>query len=198
MVTPARRVLVALLLAGAFGLAAGVFKGDGPGLRAAIGNLSAPWLLVAFLPALPSRTPWRGALMGLGSTLVALSGFYVALTMVLVGHLGGGGHVRELLVEAGANRIYFLAGLVTGPLFGAAGAWVGRHRPALAMPVVGGLLAGEIVAVALAQGRQLAPPPLYFVWGVDSWTPYLAECLLGLGIIATTVARRRSRATAGS
>jgi hypothetical protein len=196
MVTPARRVAAVLLLAGCFGAAAGILKGDDAGLRGAIGNLSAPWLLVAFLPALPCRTTWRGGVMGLASTVVALSGFYVALTVVLAGHLGGGGHLRELLVEAGANRVYFLAGMVTGPLFGAAGAWVGRRRPGLAMPLVGGLLAAEIVAVALAQGRQLAPPPLYFVWGVDSWTPYIGECLLGLAIIATTVARRRSRAAA--
>jgi uncharacterized protein DUF6518 len=191
--TPVKKVLATLLAAGAFGVAAGMFKGDAPGLRGGIGNLSAPWLLVAFLPALPCRTARRGALMGLASTAMALSGFYLALTVILTGHLGGGGHVRELLVEVGANRVYFIAGLVTGPLFGAAGAWVGRRRPDLATPVAGSLLAGEIVAVALAQGHQLAPAPLYFVWAVDAWPPYVAECLLGLGIIAAAVARRRSR-----
>lgn len=182
-----------LLAAFAFGVVAGLFKGADPGLRAAIGNLSAPWLLVAFLAALRSRTPLRGALMGLVSTVVALVGFYAAVTIALAGHLGGGGHWRELVVEAGANRVYFLAGLVTGPVLGAAGAWVGRRHPGLAPFVVGGLLAGEIVGVAVLQGHQLAPSPLYFKWGVDRWPPYVGECVLGLGIIGGTLVRRRSR-----
>lgn len=153
-----RTAVAVLLVAAVFGIVTAAFKGDNPGLRSAIGNLSAPWLLVAFLPATLFGRLLVGVLMGLVSTLVALAGFYVTLTVVLAGHLGGGGPVREFFVEAGANRIYFVAGLVTGPLFGALGAYVGRrHRSVLAF-VVGGLLAGEIAAAALLRGHQLAPP----------------------------------------
>ncbi len=189
----ARRVITVLLLPAVFGLLMGAFKGDDAGLRDGIGNLSAPWLLVAFLPALRCRTMPRGALVGLVSTLAALAGFYVALTVVLAGDLGGGGPVREFLVEAGANRIYFVAGMVTGPVLGVVGAWVGRRHRGAWLVVAGCLVAGEIAGVALLQGMQLAPPPLYFRWAVDDWTPYIGESLLGLAIIAAAVARRRSR-----
>jgi hypothetical protein len=111
--------------------------------------------------------------------MVALVGFYAALTLVLAGHLGGGGHGREFLVEVHANRIYFLAGAVTGPLFGAFGAWIGRRHPSMVVHVVGGLMAGEILAVALAHA-------------VAAWPPYIAECLIGVGVIVATVVGRRS------
>ena len=191
--TAARRMLTVLMAAAAFGVLAGAFKGNETGLRAGMGNLSAPWLLVAFLPALRCRTGLRGAVVGLLSTFVALVGFYATLTIVLSGHLGGGGYLRELVIEGQANRIYFLAGLVTGPLFGAAGAWIGRRHPSVGWLVVGGLAAGEIVGVALLQGRQLAPPPLHFVWAVTDWTPYVAESLLGVGILVVALWRRRFR-----
>ncbi len=116
--------------------------------------------------------------------------------MVLAGHLGGGGFLRELAVEAEANRIYFLAGVVTGPVLGAVGAWVGRRHPSAVWLLVGLLMAGEIVGVALLQGRQLAPPPLYFVWGVTDWTPYVGEALVGIAIIVAALGRRRRRVPA--
>lgn len=188
----AKRTLCVLLLAGAFGAAAGAFKGSDPGLRNEIGNLSAPWLLVAFLPALHCRSAIRGALTGLLSTLVALAGFYAAVTAVLAGHLGGGGYRAELLVESEANRIYFIAGMVTGPILGAVGAWAGRRGSLAPRIIVGALLAGEILAVALASGHQLAPPPLYFKWGVGDWRPYLLETVLGT-IVLLTALRRGTR-----
>lgn len=189
--TAARRLLTILLMVAAFGVLAGALKGNETGLRGGIGNLSAPWLLVAALPALRCRTVQRGALVGLLSTIVALIGFYAALTVVLAGHLGGGGYVAEFAVEIQANRIYFVAGLVTGPLFGAVGAALGRTPSHLVGLGVGGLFAAEIVAVAFLQGRQLAPRPLSFRWGVDNWTPYVAELLLGVAIMVVALWRGR-------
>jgi hypothetical protein len=49
-----------LLLAAAFGVAMGLFKGNNTGLRAGLGNLSAPWIVVAFLAALPEGRVARG------------------------------------------------------------------------------------------------------------------------------------------
>lgn len=191
--TTARRTLTALLAAAAFGVLAGMFKGDETGFRAGLGNLSAPWLLVAALPALRARSVGRGALLGLLSTGVALAGFYATLTVVLAGRLGGGGYPHELAVEVGANRIYFLAGLVTGPLCGAAGARLGRRHPDTVWLAVGSLVAGEIAGVALLQGHQLAPSPLYFVWGVGDWTPYVGESLVGVAIAGAALWRRSRR-----
>ena len=192
----ARRMMTALLFAAAFGVLAGAFKGNNAGIRGAIGNMSAPWLLVAALPALRCRTAVQGAVVGLLSTLVALAGFYATLTVVLAGHLGGDGYLRELTVELGANRIYFLAGFATGPLLGATGAWVALRHPDTVLLLVGALVAGEIVGVALLRGHRLLPPPLYFAWGVDDWTPYLGESLVGVGIVAVALWRRRRRAPA--
>ena len=175
---PLRRAVTALLLAATFGAAAGLFKGVDPGLRAEVGNLSAPWLLVAFLPALRCRTTMRGALTGLLSTLVALTAFYAVLAVLLAGHLGGGGYASGYLVEADANRIYFIAGIVTGPLLGAAGAWIGGHHRAATWMVV-----------------RLTPPPLYFEWGVDDWRPYIAESALGLTIMFAALRQRRPTIT---
>ncbi|MDX6326095.1 MAG: hypothetical protein QOK15_2449 [Nocardioidaceae bacterium] len=181
-----------------FGITMAVVKGDHPGLRGAIGNLSAPWLLVAFLPALRCRSAGRGAVTGLTSTVAALAGFYATLTVVLAGHLHGGGYLRELAVETSANRIYFVAGLVTGPLMGVLGAWVGTRYPAAAAYVVGGLVATEAAAVALVQGHQLAPPPFYFSWAVDDWRPYLAETLIGVLVLGAALWRSRRRVSGGA
>jgi hypothetical protein len=196
-VTGAKRLASALLAAAALGILVGAVKGNDAGLRAGIGNLSAPWLLVAFLPSLRCRSVVSGAVTGLLSTGVALAAFYATLTMILAGHLGGGGYVREVGVETAANRVYFLAGVVTGPLFGALGAWVGRRHPRGVWLVVGGLVAGEIVAVDLLQGHELMPPPLYFVWGVDDWTPYVAEAIVGVAIIVAALWHRSAHRSGG-
>jgi hypothetical protein len=196
-VTGARRLLAALLAAVAFGIFVGTFKGNDAGMRGAIGNLSAPWLLVAFIPSLRCRALSSGAVVGLLTTGVALAAFYATMTVILAGHLGGGGYVRELAVETAANRVYFVAGLVTGPLFGALGAWVGRRHPRGVWLVVGGLVAGEIDAVDLLQGQQLMPPPLYLVWGVDDWTPYVAEAIVGIAIIVAAVWHRSANRSGG-
>jgi hypothetical protein len=60
------------------------------------------------------RSVLRGALAGCTSTLVALAGFYAALTAVLAGQLGGGGHLAELLVEVVPTASTFLAASLPG------------------------------------------------------------------------------------
>jgi hypothetical protein len=188
---PARRMWTGFLLAAAFGVALGLFKGNDPGLRNGIGNLSAPWLLVSLLPALRCRTVLHGALAGAASTLVALAGFYAALTAVLAGQLGAGGYLARFLVEVSANRIYVLGGIVTGPVLGAIGAWIGRRRPGSSWLVAGALMAGEIVVVALVRGHQLLPAPVYFNWGVDDWTPYVGESIAGAVVVMAALWRMR-------
>ncbi len=189
-----RRTLPPLALALAFGVAMGAVKGNDAGLRAGIGNLSAPWLLVAFLPGLHSGTLLRGCLMGLANTLAALAGFYATLAVALAGHLGGGGYIAELAVEVAANRVYFVAGVMSGPLFGALGAWLGTRHANWTWRVVGFIVAGEIFVVALVQGHPLAPAPLYFAWGVSDWRPYIAESVLGVVIVIAALFHRRLRA----
>jgi uncharacterized membrane protein len=174
------RILVMAVL---FGAVASYVKGLDAGLRGELGNLSAPWLLLPFLASLRCRSLVRGALVGITASVIALVVFYAVQTFMLQGHLGGGGFPRELVTEIGANRIYLLAGVATGPLFGAVGAWFGRTYRVWTWAAVGGLLVGEICVVALVQGHQLLPAPLYFNWGVDSWTAYWLEMACGLAII---------------
>jgi hypothetical protein len=113
---------------------------------------------------------------------------------VLSGHLGGGGYLRELAVELRANRIYLIFGLVSGPLCGMVGSRLGRARPAWRWLVAGALMAGELVAVALVSHVRL-PAPVYFSWGVDDWTAYVAEAVLGVAVLGAAAWSLRPRAS---
>ncbi|HWU32806.1 MAG TPA: DUF6518 family protein, partial [Marmoricola sp.] len=78
----------ALLGALAFGVAAGWLHGNEGGLRAALANVVAPWLFVAIIPAWWAGSAIRGAILGTVATMVALLGYYLALTAAMFGHLG--------------------------------------------------------------------------------------------------------------
>jgi hypothetical protein len=185
---------VAALAVLLFGVTDGLLAGNSAGLHAGIANLSAPWLLVALLPALRARSAARGALTGLLCTMLGLAGFYLAKTVVLAGQNGGGGFLAEFGVEAGANRVYFLAGLVTGPLFGAIGSWLGRRSRRAVWLACGALLTLEIAVVAAIRGRQLLPAPLYLSWAVPDWQPYIVQALGGVAVLALAFTRgERSR-----
>jgi hypothetical protein len=82
----------------------------------------------------------RGAHTGLASALLALAGFCATLTVVLLGHLGAHGYLDSLEVEFRANRLYVIAGAVTGLVLGALGAWIGHRHRRYAWPVVGALM----------------------------------------------------------
>src|SRR5437763_140751 len=114
------RAVLILVGAFAFGLLAAWAKGpntDGLStvsqVRADLGNVSTPWLLVPFLAGARSRKAGPGALLGLAATMSALFGFYL-LTSLLV-ELGDQGIVRDLGRELGASRIYLVSGLLSGP-----------------------------------------------------------------------------------
>jgi hypothetical protein len=150
-----RRRLVLVIIGGvAFGVLAAWAKGqDTDGLtlisqiRNDVGNLSTPWLLVAFIAGARSRRLAAGALLGLLVTMSALLGFYVFTTMVV--NLGGHGFAGDFALELWGNRIYLAAGVGTGLLFGALGAaW--RESPSLRAAVVAGmLLIAEPIVLAI-------------------------------------------------
>jgi len=174
-----------------FGLFAAWAKGPGTNgvsgvsqLRADIGNLSTPWLLVAFIPGTWTTRSRDGAIVGLVATMSALVGFYV-LTSLLV-DAGGHGIGDTLRRELWANRLYFASGALSGPLFGALGAWWRTTRSLRATVLAGGLLMGEpIVMGALG---LLFPSTIVGLDGV-SITVYVSE--LALGVILVLVARGR-------
>src|ERR1700733_5080200 len=103
-----RRLLLIPVLAFIFGFVVATLKGQGAGVLDGVGNLSAPWLLVAFLPGLYSRSAVKGALAGLAATMLALAGFYLAV--VVHADYGLHGLRAGLELAFNANRRYFAAG----------------------------------------------------------------------------------------
>src|SRR5207247_10542018 len=95
---------------------------------------------VPFIAGIRSRRAASGALLGLLATMSALLGFYVLTTFVVD---TGFGH------ELWGNRIYLASGVLSGPLFGALGAWWGRSRSIRASVIAGALLIGEPIVFAV-------------------------------------------------
>jgi len=192
-----RRRVVLLVLVGAFafGLLAAWLKGqdtDGVStisqVRTDLGNLSTPWLLVAFLAGTRSRRPGSGALLGFLVTISALAGFYVLTSLVV--DLGGRGVLDDFGRELRANRVYLASGVLSGPLFGALGAWWRTTRSLRASVVAGALMVGEPIVMAVV--GVLSPVTLVGLNSI-SVTVYAAE--LTLGLVVLLVARSRPSAT---
>jgi len=214
------RLGAVLLAAFAFGVLAAWAKGqntDGVAqvsqLRNVLGNLSTPWLLVAFFAGMQSPRLGRGALFGLVATLCALAGFYLLST--LVENLGGHGFIGDLRLELSGNRAYFEGGVVTGPIFGALGSWWRRRPTARTSLLAGGLLIAEpLVMLALGPIRHhvlSASTGLPLIariipgWGLTAnsgaaaWAVYAAELALGVAVVAIGLAHhKRLRIPGGS
>jgi Family of unknown function (DUF6518) len=148
------RVLRALALSAVLGAAMAAATDQGGGsrtfvsqLRNTIGSLSTPWVLIPFVAGAVCVRPRWGALVGLAATVSALTGWYLCAT--LVEDLGGHGFLGDLRLEFTANRVYFVGGLITGPLFGALGSWWRRERRFPTAVVAGALLIGEPVVLGL-------------------------------------------------
>jgi hypothetical protein len=186
-----RRLALISALAFAFGFAVAALKGQGGGLLDGVGNLSAPWLLVAFLPGLQSRSIAKGALIGLAATMLALAGFYLAVALTA----GYGLHSLPAGVELafGANRRYFAAGLLSGPVFGAVGSWWSSRGTYRAAPVIGLLLLGEPLVIVLVSGVH-ALSRYGGGWQSDPGV-YIAEFLVGaVVLLAARLLPRRGTA----
>jgi Family of unknown function (DUF6518) len=202
------RFLVVLLAAFAFGLFAAWAKGQNTDalslmsqIRADLGNLSTPWLLVPFAAGvlLPSR--WGSAVAGLAATAAALVGFYLLTTLVI--DLGGHGFLADFRTELMANRYYLEGGIVTGPLFGFLGGWWRRSVSLPALVLVGILLVAEPVvllgmdalgAMGLTTASNL-PGPLRILpgWqlsldsGAVTLAVYAVELLVGIVLAAVVL-----------
>lgn len=181
------RIAAALVAAVAFGVFAGWAKGpatDGLSLlaqvRSALGNLSTPWVLVAFVAGAITPRLRLAAVLGLTTTIAALLGFYM-ITALLV-DLGGDSYLANLRIELLANRVWFQAALLSGPTFGVLGAWWTRSQRS-ALLAAGLLLMAEPVVLF---GLGLA-----FPGGVlDFSLPAVLRVLPGWGISAGSGAAR--------
>ena len=141
-----RRVGLAAAGAVAFGVAMSVFKGnDGGAVRNAIGNLSAPWLALAFVTgaAAGGGRVVGGALVGVLATFLALGGFYVANSFVL--HLGPHPWLTDLRLAFG-NGYFFRFAALSGPVLGGLGAQWERTRSRPLVMLVASLFVFEPLA----------------------------------------------------
>ena len=76
------RLPLALVVAVVFGLCLALIKGQADGLRDAVGNLSGPWLLVAFWLGSFARARPAAAVLGAVATVLALAGFCFGLALI--------------------------------------------------------------------------------------------------------------------
>lgn len=181
-----RSPIAIVLTAATFGVAVAVLKGSDAGLRDAIGNISAPWVLLPYFAGTLNRGLIRGALMGGATSLAALTGFYVAEAFVL--DLGGHPVLSNLALTLDAGRLYFIAGLVTGPPLGALAGISARHRRAMSAVVVALALAGEPLAVfAWLRSQGIAAADTGFVVQYPAlWMGEVALGLLSAVVVAST------------
>jgi hypothetical protein len=180
-----RSVVLVVFGAFLFGVAMSVLKGDGAGARDAIGNLSAPWLLLPFIAgaAAGDRRVGRAAVVGVLVSLVALGGFYLANTFVL--GLGRHSWLTDVrLTFAGGH--YFELALLSGPVFGALGGlWQQRGLTALGVLVAALLVIEPLGGLVYERADHLIYTSNASVWAI--------EVVVGIGAcaLAATVARPR-------
>jgi len=185
-VAAVRRVAGVLAVAIAFGAAMAWIKGNNAGLRDAVGNASAPWLLLPFLSgAAAGRRLAGGALVGLLATLAALAGFYVAESFVL--ELGPHPWLVDLSLTMTAVPYWTERALLSGPLFGLLGVWWHQRR--------------SVIAAGLVAAAFVLEPAGWWAWGVIRSVPayyvsaypwlWLAEVLIG--VVAFVLLVRHAR-----
>lgn len=136
----------------AFGVLVAVVKGQDVGVRDALGNLSAPWVVVPFAAGAATRSVRRGVLFGLSATLLALLGFYVAEAAVL--NLGPHPWYVELRLTLHWN-VYDTWGVPAGIAYGALGALWTLHRSRLAGAAVGIAFVAEPLIVFALEHRGI-------------------------------------------
>ena len=170
--------------------------------RSAIGNLSAPWLLIAAFAGMRAANFVGAAALGLAATAAALVTFY-AMTTHLMGAEAGG-----VVYQLTQNRAYLEAGVVTGPLLGVSGWWLSRRIRLAAALISGVALAAEPVVLSVMgavfsrvadQASRLIPLVVRIIpgWGITPDTSpvtlsaYAVEAAVGLALIAYVMFRRR-------
>jgi hypothetical protein len=162
------RLIGVLAASLAFGVTVSVVKGNGAGVREAVGNTSAPWLVLAFLTGafVAGRRVGRAALVATACSFIALAGFYVANTFVL--DLGPHDWLTDVRLTVGAGRLYFALAALSGPVFGALGGlWQHGRSAALAVLVAASLVLEPAAWLAYQHARHLSDANQPAVWAVE-------------------------------
>jgi hypothetical protein len=182
-----RNLAIAASGALAFGVGVSIFKGNGSGVRDAIGNLSAPWLILPFAAGAGAGggRVGRGALVGALVSLLALGGFYFANSFVLA--LGAHPWLLDLRLAFGEGYFFRFAAL-SGPIFGGLGGWWTRSRSrALAVAVAALLVFEPLAWLAYSKIQGLA---LVYGYAEPVWA---VEVLVGIAVCALLARGLRPR-----
>jgi hypothetical protein len=161
-----------------------VVKGNDTGVRDAIGNASAPWVVIPFLAGTRFTSLAKAILVGFGATLAAFAGFYAAEAAVL--DLGTSSWAHALQLTLGSGRVYEEWGLVSGAVYGGLGSlWATRLWPAAGAAVGLAFVFEPLIVLGLTRAR---------VWGggdllARPWM-WLTEVAIGMAAIAYVAARR--------
>jgi hypothetical protein len=165
----------------------------------AVGSLGAPWLIMPLVAALGATSPPRAAVRGIAATVAALVGWYV--TASLVEDLGGHGLLGDLRLELAANRVYFVAGVLSGAALGVLGLVTARrHRTAAAAGVLLILEPLYILVMGTLRDHHVTPGgdgvPVIVRVVVDvnvsaaGSVAYLLELAVGVVVLAVACTRR--------
>lgn len=166
-----------------------LLKGTGGGTRLQAGNISAPWLAIAFGAGALYKRPSRAAGAGLTATLAALIGFYAQQSPLAdlnpgsLRFLSNPAQMYGFIVTP--HLIVFVGGVLTGLMFGAFGsAWAARRSrtAAAAIALCFVLEPFAWLAFGVAAGRHVFP---------NVWVLWLSE--IAVGMIAMAALLRRSR-----
>jgi len=188
LVSPRRRLAVMLPASVAFGVLMALVKGQSDDLRGAVGNMSAPWVVLPFVAGVRCRRPSHGALAGVATTVLAFAGFYAAEAAIL--DLGAHPWYVDLRLTLGTVNVYERMGLLSGAVYGALGAVWGARRSLLAASAVGAAFLAEpfLVFVVSREGFWGGPGLLRYplLW--------IAELVIGTALLAAAPLVRRSAA----
>lgn len=189
MVAGGRKLFGLFAAALALGFVMSLLKGSGGGVRLQAGNISAPWLAIAFVAGAFYRQASRAAGAGLMATLAALLGFYAQqspladLNRGSLRFLGDPSGMYRFIVAP--HLVVFVGGMVTGLMFGAFGsAWAARRsrRAAAAIALCFVLEPFAWVSFGVLAGRHDFP---------QVWWLWLGE--IAIGVTAMLAAWRWSR-----
>jgi hypothetical protein len=179
-----RKLTLLLLAAVNFGVLVAVVKGQDTGVRDALGNTSAPWVVLPFIAGTSFARARSAALAGLAVTFVSLLGFYLAEAAIL--DLGPHPWWVDLKLTAGTVNIYEKWGILSGLLYGTLGwLWAYRSRAAAATAVGLAFVAEPLIVFLVTRAGMWGGGLLFdYDW---LWT---AEILLGLAGITIALATR--------
>ena len=167
-----------------------VLKGNDAGIRDAIGNLSAVWLLLPFVcgALIGGGKVFWGAVVGTLATFSALTGFYVSNAFVL--DLGPHSSFQDLTLSMHGEIFWLQLGLVSGPVFGALGARWRRTRSNFHVVLIAAFFVFEPLAWMAYHGTTSADARWEAVW--------VGEALIGLCACVLAVVFGRRGVTEGA